>query len=276
MKPKEFILHSIKDEPVYAFEWKPEGKVKAVIANTHGLGEYALRYQHVAEFYNKNNIAILGFDLFGHGKSGGKRGELPEKDTHLESINYLLEQARVKYPGSPIILRGHSLGGELVLWYALEKRPDIKAIISTSPFFAAYEPLPPIKLFLAKVMNNLLPAFAMESGLDPTGLSRDQSIVEKYVHDPLVHKKVSARLGWMMVEQGKWIMEHASEFPLPLLIVVGSAERIVSRAKIEEFAKHAPNSELKIWDGLYHETHNEPEKDLVLKFELDWVRKILK
>ena len=276
MKPKEFILQTVKGEPVYAFEWKPEGEIKAVVANTHGLGEYSLRYQHVAQFYNQNNIAVFGFDLFGHGKSGGKRGELPEKGIHLESIHLLLEQAKMKYPGSPILLRGHSLGGELVLWYALEKRPEIKGIISTSPFLAANEPLPPIKLFLAKVMNNLLPGFSMENGLDPYGLSRDQTIVDKYVQDPLVHKMVSARLGWVMVEQAEWIMEHAREFPLPLLIVVGSAERIVNRVKIEEFAKLVPNAELKIWDGLYHETHNEPEKEMVLKYEYDWVKKILK
>lgn len=276
MKPKEFILQTVKGEPVFAFEWKPEGKIKAVVVNTHGLGEYSLRYQHVADFYNQNHIAMIGFDLFGHGKSGGKRGELPEKDTHLESIDLLIEQAREKYPGSPIILRGHSLGGELVLWHALEKRPEIKGIISTSPFFAANEPLPPIKLFLAKMMSNLLPAFSMENGLDPKALSRDQAVVEKYVIDPLVHKMVSARLGWAMVEQAEWIMNHASEFPLPLLIVVGSAERIVNRAKIEEFAKLVPNADLKIWDGLFHETHNEPEKDMVLKYELEWVKKVLK
>lgn len=275
MKQTEFILQTVKGESVFAYDWKPKGKVKAVVVNTHGLGEYALRYQHVAEFYNQNQIAMLGFDLFGHGKSGGKRGELPKKDTHLESIYLLLEQARVNYPGCPIILRGHSLGGELVLWYALVRRPEVKGIISTSPFFAAYEPLPPIKLILAKVMNNLFPAFAMENGLDPSGLSRDQTIVDKYVHDPLVHTMVSARLGWTMVEQGEWIMQHAHEFPLPLLVMVGSAERIVDLKKIEQFSKLAPNAVLKVWDGLYHETHNEPEKEMVLKYELDWVKRIL-
>lgn len=276
MKPKEFILQTVKGEPVFAFERKPEGKIKAVVVNTHGLGEHSQRYQHVADFYYQNHIAMMCFDLFGHGKSGGKRGELPEKNTHLESIDLLVEQARNNYPGSPIILRGHSLGGELVLWYALEKRPDIKGIISTSPFFAANEPLPPIKLFLAKVMNNLLPSFSMENGLDPNGLSRDPSIVQKYIQDPLVHKMVSARLGWAMVEQAEWIMEHGKELLVPLLMVVGSAERVVNRAKIEEFAKLVPNAELKIWDGLYHETHNEPEKDKVLKYELEWVKKVLK
>ena len=276
MKPKEFILQTVKGEPVFAFEWKPEGEIKAVVVNTHGLGEYSLRYQYVADFYNQNHIAMIGFDLFGHGKSGGRRGELPEKGTHLKSISLLLEQAKMKYPGCPIILRGHSLGGELVLWYALKRKPKVKGIISASPFFAAYKPLPAIKLFLAMTMNTLYPTFSLENSLDPNELSRDKSVVEKYIHDPLVHKMVSARLGWTMVKQADWIMQNASELSSPLLIVIGSAERIVNRAKIEEFAKLVPDAEIKIWDGLYHETHNEPEKDKVLKYELDWVKKVLK
>jgi acylglycerol lipase len=87
---------------------------------------------------------------------------------------------------------------------------------------------------------------------------------------------VSARLGWTMVEQGNWLLDHAEEFPLPLLLVVGSNERIVARNKIEEFARLAPQVDLKIWQNLYHETHNEPDKEMVFQFELKWVKDHLK
>ena len=214
MKPKEFILETIKGENIFAFEWKPDGKIKSVIAIIHGLGEYSGRYQHVAEFYNQQGMAVIAFDLFGHGKSGGKRGHLPERDTYLSSIDHLLQYANKNYPQIPIILRGHSLGGELVLWYALERKPQIAGIISTSPFFASYEPLPPIKLSLARLMNSIFPSFSMENGLNTDGLSRDKEVVTKYIHDPQVHKMVSARLGWIMVEKGNWVMQHAQEFPL--------------------------------------------------------------
>jgi alpha-beta hydrolase superfamily lysophospholipase len=275
VKSKELVLQTIRGENIFAYEWKPEKKVQAVIAVVHGLGEYSGRYQHVADFYNKNDMATLAFDFFGHGKSGGQRGHLPEKDSYLSSIDHLLNYAAEQFPRTPIFLRGHSLGGEMVLWYTLERKPKINGVISTSPFFAAYEPLPPIKIGLARMMNVLMPSFSMENGLDTNSLSRDKDIVSKYVHDPLVHKMVSARLGWTMVEQGNWLLQHAQEFPLPLLLVVGSQEKIVDRNKIVQFAEHVPQVEFKTWDGLFHETHNEPEKEKVLNFELKWIAKHL-
>ena len=33
---------------------------------------------------------------------------------------------------------------------------------------------------------------------------------------------------------------------------------------------------LKLWDGLYHEIHNEPEKAAVFKLMIEWIEKHLK
>lgn len=272
MNPKEFVLHTLNGENIISYEWKSGKKPNGIIAIVHGLGEHSGRYQHIADFYNQRDFSVISFDLFGHGKSGGKRGELLKKDDHLKTIDKLLEYAKTNYHSVPIFLRGHSLGGELVLWYALERKPELKGVIATSPYFATFEPLPTIKVTLAKIMNFVFPSFTMENGLDPNALSHDQSVVDKYVHDPLVHKLVSARLGWTMVEQGNWIMKHAREFPLPLLLVVGSNERIVNKNKIEEFARQVPDVNFKIWENLFHETHNEPEKKMVLEYEFGWVK----
>jgi len=276
MKYKEFTLSPYDGNSIFACEWKPEKKAKAVVALVHGHGEYSGRYQHVADFYTNNGIAVISFDLFGHGKSGGQRGHLPEAKAYLSSIDNLLEYASSQYPNLPIILRGHSLGGEIVLWYGMERKPKINGIIASAPLFASYEPVPPFKLFLAKTMNSIFPAFSMKSEINTDALSRDKSVVEKYNSDPLVHGMISTRLGWTIIEKGKWLLEHAKEFPLPLLLMVGTGEKIVNRSEIDKFAQQVPNIDYKIWDKLYHELHNEPEKETVLKYELNWVNKHLK
>jgi len=276
MKYIEFNLPKCNGQPIFACEWKPEKKAIAVVAIVHGHGEHCGRYQHVADFYTKNGFAVLSFDLFGHGKSGGQRGYLPEGKTYISCIDNLLDYAKSQYPGLPIILRGHSLGGEIVLWYGMEQKPKINGIIATAPLLASYEPVPPLKLFLAKTMNSIFPAFSMKSEISTDALSRDKSVVAKYKADPLVHDMISARLGWTIIEKGKWLLDHAKEFSLPLLLMVGSGERIVNRSDIDEFASLVPDIDFKIWDNLYHELHNEPEKEAVLKYELNWVNKHLK
>ena len=276
MKYGEFELSKYRGHKIFSCEWKPEKKAKAVIALVHGHGEHCGRYQYVADFYTKNGIAVISFDLFGHGKSGGQRGHLPEEKAYLSSIDNLLDYASSQYPDLPIILRGHSLGGAIVLWYGLEQKPKINGIIASAPLFASFEPVPPYKLFLAKTMNSIFPAFSMKSEINTDSLSRDRSVVTKYKADPLVHDLISARLGWTIIEKGIWLREHAREFPLPLLLMVGTGEKIVNLSDIDEFAKQVPNIDYKIWDGLYHELHNEPEKEMVLKYELNWVNKLIK
>jgi acylglycerol lipase len=276
MNFKEFMLQNYKGYSIFAYEWKPEKPVKGVIVQIHGLGEHSGRYQGMADFYTNNGFVLIAFDLFGHGKSGGQRGHLPEGETYLSSIDDLLAYASSQYPNLPVILRGHSLGGELVLWYSINRKPKINGVISTAPFFASYDPVPPIKRFLAKSMNSIFPSFSMISELNTGALSRDNNVVTKYIADPLVHGMISARLGWTMIEKGNWLLDHANEFSLPLLLMVGTEERLVDRSRIDEFAKKVPNIDYKIWDGLYHELHNEPEKETVLKYELNWVNKHIK
>ncbi len=273
---KEFMLPNYKEHSIFACEWKPETPGKGVVALLHGHGEHSGRYQHVADFYTNNGFAVISFDLFGHGKSGGQRGHLPEDNAYFSSIENMLSYASSQYPNLPVFLRGHSLGGMLVLWYALDRKPKINGIISSAPLLAFFEPISPFKLFLARTMNLIFPAFAMKSVLNAKSLSRDRFVKEKYEKDPLVHGMGSTRLGWTIIKKGRWLRIHSKEFPLPLLLMVGADDRIVNRADIDEFVKQVPNIDYKIWDNLYHELHNEPEKETVLKYELNWVTKHLK
>lgn len=56
-----------------------------------------------------------------------------------------------------------------------------------------------------------------------------------------------------------------------LLLVHGTADRLTSPKGTQFFAHRAPNCTLKLWDGLYHEAHNEPERDEILAFPVNWL-----
>ena len=94
---------------------------------------------------------------------------------------------------------------------------------------------------------------------------------EKYISDPLVHDKVTARFGLDFINAGAWVLEHAAEFPLPLLLQYGSGDHIVSGEAIRTFANHAPGVTYHEWDGHFHELHNEPEKEEFFNFTEQWI-----
>jgi alpha-beta hydrolase superfamily lysophospholipase len=137
----------------------------------------------------------------------------------------------------------------------------------------SFEP-PPAKVALARLMNRLFPAFTQASGLEVDALSHDPEVVRAYRADPLVHDRISARLFLGFFEAGRWALAHANEFPVPLLLMHGGADRICSPDGSREFAAHVTGDcLLKIWDGLYHEVHNEPQKDEVLGVLIAWLER---
>jgi acylglycerol lipase len=257
---------------LYAQGWQPQTQPKGVICLVHGLGEHGGRYAHLAAFLNQAGYGLLTFDLRGHGKSEGPRGHTPSCEALLDDISQLLEQAAARYPDRPRFLYGHSLGGTLVIEYALRRRPQLAGVIATGPLLrTAFEP-PAWKLILAKILYGLWPTLSLSNELDRQALSRDPDVVWAYNEDPLVHDRLSPRLAMDMFQSGLWALEHAAEFPLPLLLMHGGADRVCSAQASREFAAQAgERCSLKIWDGFYHEIHNEPEQRQVFEYLLEWL-----
>jgi acylglycerol lipase len=110
--------------------------------------------------------------------------------------------------------------------------------------------------------------------LDTKVLSHNAEVVHVYENDPLIHDRISARMFIDIYQSAQWALEHASEFSLPLLLMQGGDDKIISVEANREFAnKVNGNCTFKIWDGFYHEIHNEPEKEKVFKFMVDWLDK---
>ncbi len=251
----------------------PGENTKAVIILVHGLGEHVQRYFYWADLFRKEGIAFLGVDLPGHGRSDGRRGNIRSYNRLGEMLDILIRSCNQTFPGCPVYIYGHSLGGGIVLDYLLRRDPKVKGAIVTSPFLRlAFEP-PKIKLFIASVMKNLLPGLIQPSGLNADHLSHDTAVVEKYKNDPLVHDKISVSLFSESMTAAKHALKHASELKVPTLILHGSDDMILSPEGSKEFAAKTSMVDLKIWEGGYHELHNEPFKDEVFKYIMDWIKK---
>ncbi len=252
--------------------WAPDGDPSAVVCLVHGLGEHSGRFGFVGEKLAAAGYALFGCDLRGHGRSGGKRGHSPSLNQSLEDIATLLDQAAAIFPHKPLFLYGHSLGGGLVINYALRRHPSLAGIIATSPSLRQTTGTPAWKTLLGRVMSVLAPEFSLDNGLDVQEISRDERVVAAYQQDPLVHGKISARMGIDLIDSGRWALENAAGLDLPLLLIHGSADRITSPEASRAFASLAPaRTSLHILDGCRHETHNEPEKETMISIVIDWL-----
>ena len=270
---KEFNWKTKQGGKIFAQKWLVDGKPKAIITLVHGLGEHIGRYDHVAKFFNQNQISFYGFDHRGHGKSSGIRGHIGDSQEFIEDIDTLVETSKSENPDVPIFLYGHSMGGNMVLFYAMKKQPEIKGVICTSPGIATGEPIPPTKLMLANLLKTMLPSLTMNNGLDVNNLSRNPQVVKAYQEDPLVHPMVSTKLAMDMFSNGDWIIANAEKFGSSLLLLQGDKDHIVNLEKTKQFASKVSSSLItfKIFPDFYHELHNELEQEQVLQYILNWI-----
>jgi len=250
---------------------------------THGLGEHSSRYWHVAEQLAANGCEVASYDLRGHGRSGGRRGDAPGFRAFLDDLELVLSTFKEcrSTPG-PLFLYGHSLGGLIVLRFLQQRRHSagsvasvVDGVIAASPWLRlAFDP-PRWKRFLAGIARWVCPGFRQITGLDPARLSRDLEFLAAMPDADLIHHQLSARLYYEVRQACSAVLAGAAEIALPLLLLHGQADPITSWAATRDFfeANASPDKTLKLYPGVFHETHNDLGREEVLDDIVAWLRR---
>jgi len=272
MAQYEFNKKAFDGLSLYFQGWQTSQAQKGVICLVHGLGEHSGRYYLWAEWLNQAGYSVLSYDLRGHGKSDGLRGHVTSYEDYLNDTDMLLDEAKNKNAGSPCFLYGHSLGAIIAAYYVLRRKPHLPGVILSGLSTNTALQQQKGKVMLAKLIGSIMPKFTMKSGLVPSTLSKDPEIVTRYVNDPLIHDAVTASWGKSSITVIDWINQHASEWTLPVLVMHGEIEQLGFADGSREFAsKIKGDCTLKIWQGLVHEIHNEPENKQVFDFLCQWL-----
>jgi len=273
---REEFTFNLYNTKFYGKYFQPKN-VKAVIVLVHGMGEHSKRYERfVIPFFNRNSIGIITYDQFGHGLTEGIRGHNPGFQAVLDCVDIMINKALEVFGKKPIFLYGHSMGGNVVINYALRRDSNLKGIIVTSPFLRLAFTPPGWKIFLGKLLQKIVPSITMGNEVDVESLSRDKNEVELYRNDPLVHDKVSPNYSIVFMETGEWAIENANKINIPMLLMHGTGDKLTSWKASEEFRdKGNKNIDLYLYKDAYHELHNEPVKNEIVEKMINWTNKIL-
>jgi alpha-beta hydrolase superfamily lysophospholipase len=238
----------------------PRGSVLVV----HGLGEHIGRYAHVAARLNAAGWSVAGHDQRGHGRSDGARGALHADDDLLFDLAQVIDEVRNTLP-SPLLLLGHSMGGVVAARFVAGGRADawwreVDALVLSSP---ALDPgLGAMQKLLLALAGRIAPNLALSNGLKPEWISRDANVVQRYVADPRVHDRVTARLVRFMVDGGRFVQQRALHWRVPTLLLYAGSDRCVVPGGSAAFAAAAPAGcvTTREFAPLFHEIFNEPEQ----------------
>jgi len=261
---KGFALHKV--------EWMPEEKPKAILIVVHDIGDHILRYKNFANYFTTEGFGVIGIDLRGHGKSAGHRGSACYNDL-LSDINNLVKDTQNSYPCIPKILYGTGLGANLALLYTIKQNKATHGLIAASPWIRRFNNPSSLLRRCSKVMIKAFPFLTISNKLNTKYLTHDLVSNKKYEEDSLVHKRISPRLFEEVNKAGEFILQNRHRCNIPLLLMHGSSDRVTSWRASAEFKEYtSEKTTFKLWEGDYHELHNEFDKEKIFEYILQWIK----
>lgn len=269
------------DLRVHHWPLPPDVRGRGVALIVHGLGEHAGRYAHVAAHLNRQGWSVVSYDHRGHGQSPGARGVLKQDDDLLHDLASAIDLVRAGYPGQRLLLIGHSLGGAVAARFVAAQtlpveptawaRP-VDALVLSSPALAI--PLSTVQKVLLNTVARLTPDLAVGNGLNPKWVCHNPATVAAYIADPLVHDRISGRLGLFIASAGPAVLQQAPRWQVPTLLLYAGDDRAVDPAGSARFARLAPAGVVtaRAFPEHRHELFNDLDRDPVFEVLRQWLQ----
>lgn len=253
--------------------WPAAGQPKAAALLSHGYAEHLGRYEYLATAINRAGYDLFALDHWGHGRSDGVRGYAPAFSVYLDGVAALIAKVKAQRPDLPRVLIGHSMGGLIAASVLVQHQDEFRAAALSGPSIRPVEAPPPALLAVSRLLSAIAPRLGVIV-LDAGQVSRDPAVVAAYVGDPLVHHgKMSARLGAELFSAMQRMERDARAIKLPILIMHGEKDGLaaVDGSRALHAGVGSRDKTLKVYDGLFHEIFNEPERDRVIADMIAWL-----
>jgi acylglycerol lipase len=273
MNHVEGSFKGVRNAKVYYQGWLPEGDPRAVLIVVHGLGEHCGRYMNVVNHLVPLGYALYGLDHIGHGKSEGTRELVERFEDYTNTLTIYCNMVKGWLTGKPIFLLGHSMGGLIGSYYLLDHQANFRGGILSAPFVKVSDSISQATIIIGKILSAVTPRAGLVT-LDASGISRDPEVVKAYVNDPLVfHGKTPVRLGAELLKAMLRVRAEAHRITLPLIILQGGEDTLIDPAcgQLLYDKVGSKDKTIKLYEGLYHEVFNEPERARVLKDVETWL-----
>jgi acylglycerol lipase len=270
---EEGFFRGARNAHTYYQCWLPSGETRATLVVAHGLAEHGGRYMNLVNTFVPLGYAVYAIDHFGHGKSEGPRTYVERFEDYTDTLRVFTRMIAEWQRDLPMILLGHSMGGLIGAIYLIQGQHPLTAAVLSGPLVQMHGNVSPILVLLVKTLSSLVPRFRLV-GLEAENVSRDPAVVRAYVEDPLVYRgKTTARLAAELSKTMERAAAEASRITLPLLVVQGGADRLVDPAGSRMLYNRASSVDktLKVYDSLYHEVFNEPEREVVIGDVKSWI-----
>ncbi len=258
------------------YRWRPADEPRETLVFVHGLAEHTGRLDHVFDSLEARGCSCLGFDLRGHGRSGGRRHHVPRFEAYLDDLDRVLERADSLADGPPRFLVAHSAGGLIALVHALERRPRLAGIVLLSPALAFARRPSRFELVAARLLNVVFPTFLMPSRIPLDRVSRDPEVerILRAENPGGIH--VSPRWYFECRRAQELVASRIGELAVPLLTLAAGTDALVdpeTSRRLHAAAGGGTPEDFVLLPDCFHGLFDEPERDEILARVVEWIRR---
>jgi alpha-beta hydrolase superfamily lysophospholipase len=197
-------------------------------------------------------------------------------DHLLDDVERTLEHSVEHWPKIPHFLFGQSMGGNLVLNWALRREVGnypLMGLVAGSPMLRSPKTPKEQIMNAGRWLAQRMPNFRIPAPVQVSKLSQDRRAQDAYLRDPWVHRSMSLRLAAGLIDSGLWAIEHAAELSLPALVMNGTEDTLTCPEGTKEFAERAGNLVThRAWHGCRHDLHDEPQRERVFAYMIHWLK----
>jgi alpha-beta hydrolase superfamily lysophospholipase len=287
MPVSELTYKSADGTQIVAYRWDPENPPRAAVQITHGMGEHARRYDHVAQALNEAGFVVYAQDHRGHGASAdpASYGDLGPGSwaALVDDIGQLSAIIHDDHADLPLILLGHSMGSFAAQQYLLDHSGDVDGVVLTgTAVIDLLEPGLDLSQPLDLAMFNA--AFA-PARTDYDWLSRDEAIVDAYVADPACGFGIDAEATRGMFAGARRLADPAQvaamRSDLPVYIAVGENDPVNGGLALltpltdRYQAAGLGDVTVRVYPGARHEILNETNRDEVIAELNAWLDRVV-
>jgi alpha-beta hydrolase superfamily lysophospholipase len=272
VRQRRGTFSGVRGTPIAHREWLPDGEARGIVVVAHGINEHGGRYAHIAQRLTGEGWMVAALDHRGHGLSGGRRAAVERFDDWISDLDAYI-RAVLAAPPRPLFVLGHSLGGLIAAVYAIRHQERLDGLVLSSPSVMPPRSMSPAALRAGRLLSRWAANLPVV-GLRLDAVSRDPAVVRAYREDPLVHLgRVRARTGAEVLRAIAEVRRNIGRLRVPLLTMQGTLDLLVDPEAARWVDGHtgSPDHTLLIYDGLYHEVFNEPERERVLDDLSGWL-----
>ena len=263
------------DRGIFVRSWSPSGggTPRAIVVLVHGFNSHSGYYIRTGEALAARGFATYALDLRGRGRSDGDRFYIESMSEYVQDVATVVSLAKLRHPGLPTFLLGHSAGGVVSCLYALEHQNELAGFICES--FAFQVPAPDFAIAALKGLSHLAP-HAHVLKLHNEDFSRDPAVVKAMNDDPLIANETQPTR--TVAELARADERLRTEFPsitLPILILHGTADKATKPSGSQTFYDTAGSTDktIELYQGHYHDLLNDIGREEVLADIVAWLEK---